>query len=750
MAEGEGMSEGLVGSDVKALAGDPIITEAKKRYQRCVEWEGTARQRFVEDLKFSHGDSDNGYQWPNAIRRARDIASKPCLTMNMVRQHNLQIVNEAKRNKSSVKVVGTGNGSTQESANVFQALVRHTEYISNAQTAYSTAREFQVDAGVGWWRIVTEYESNDSFQQEAYIRRVWDPLSVYMDPDCQEKDCSDAKYGFIFDSMSLDDFEEAFPKYKGLASSAPLGAGMSDTQWGGKEDVMVVEYFRKVSTPDVLISFVDPMSGQRKEIKKSLLPGNARKAVLDHKDTKTRDIVDDKVEWKLIIGDKVIDETIWPGKYIPLVRVIGTENVIDGMMDRKGHTRSMKDAQRMFNYNSSAQVEFVALQGKTPWIAAAKAIEEFENMWNTANNANYSVLPWNHIDDEGNPMPPPQRPPAPTSSPAYQEGMATARDQMMEVSGQFQAQMGMAGNERTGRAIESRKEQSATSVYHFQDNYADALRLTGKMLIDLYPKIYDTRRVLKVLADDGTDLDLEIDPSAKQAFMQQMNHQGEVIRRVFNPNVGKYDVASDVGPAYGSKRQETVDALTLILTQAPALTGIIGDLLLDAMDFDKAQEAARRLKRMIPPQALGQGPTQQEQQSMAQINQLKGLLAKALQDAGKDKLKLVGKDQMRDIDSYEAETKRMAALQKLLPMDPDGLKEMIHQLVEESMKTTLSPIIAQNQEGVQDQSGMEAAPVPGARKAPDGEWYVLDPTRKGKYLRLGPLAQQRQGGQLGG
>lgn len=736
-------------SSVASLGGDPVVMEAKKRLERCIEWEGTSRERFIYDLKFSHGDSDNGYQWPNAIRRARDISGKPCLTMNVVRQHNLQIVNEAKKNKSSVKIIGTGNGATQDSANVFQQLIRHTEYISNAQSAYSTAREFQVDGGIGWWRIVTEYESNDSFNQEAYIRRVFDPLSVFMDPDCQEKDCSDAKFGFIFDQLSIDDFEEAFPKYKGMASGAPLGVGVVDNQYPGKDDVLICEYFRKVPKEDLLLSFVN-QAGARQEIRKSKLPKNTWDAVLNHPGTKSRKIWEDQVEWKLIAGEKIIDETTWPGKYIPLVRVIGTETIIDGMLDRKGHTRSMKDSQRMFNYNASSQVEFVALQGKTPWIAPAKAIEQFENMWNSANNVNHSVLIWNHIDDDGQPVPPPQKPNPPAASPAYDQGMNVARQQMMEVSGQFQAEMGMAGNERTGAALHARQEQSATSVYHFQDNYADALRLTGKMLLDLYPKIYDTKQVKKILADDGTTMDLEIDPSMKVAFYQEQNYQGEVIRRVLNPAVGKYDVAADVGPAYGSKRQETVDALTLILTQAPALTGIIGDLLLDAMDFDKAQEAARRLKRMIPPQALGQGPSAAEKQAMTEVTQLKGLLAKALQTGASDKLKLTGKDQMRDIESYDSETKRMTALQKLLPTDPEGLREIISQLVEQSLKTTLSPIIAQNQEGVEDQSGMEPAPVPGAKKAPDGEWYVLDPTRKGKYLRLGPLAQQKPAGSMSG
>src|SRR4249920_1835860 len=99
--------------------GDPVVDEAKRRFQRCSEWEAQSRQLFIEDLKFSYGDADNGYQWPSAIRRSRDVDSKPCLTMNLIRQHNLQIINDAKRNKAEVTVLPTGGGATFESAQVY-------------------------------------------------------------------------------------------------------------------------------------------------------------------------------------------------------------------------------------------------------------------------------------------------------------------------------------------------------------------------------------------------------------------------------------------------------------------------------------------------------------------------------------------------------------------------------------------------------------------------------------------------------
>lgn len=740
---------------VLTLSGDPVVEEARERFDRTSEFEGSWRPKFINDLKFAHADSDNGYQWPNAIRRARDVDTRPCLTMNIVRQHNLQIVNEAKRNKSEPKVIPLGNGATAESAEVVRALIRHIGHQSNAQAARTTAREFQVAGGIGWWRIVTDYEGPDSFDQEIFVRPVQDPLSIYMDPDCQQKDCSDGKFAFVFDVVTKVEFEKAYPEIS-MPGPTPLGLGSMDSDWIAEDHIRVCEYFRKVPKADKLVSFLH--GGQRRQIRHSKLPSNLRKKILDDPQTRIRSVFDDEVEWYLIAGQTVVDQTIWPGRWIPLIRCIGEETMIDGILDRKGHTRAMKDAQRMYNYNASAEVEFVALQGKTPWVAPAKAIEGYETYWNTANNQNHSVLPYNDVDDE-NPerqIAPPQRTQPPTSAPAFQMGMETAFNQMMMTSGQWQNQMGMGGNERTGRAIAERQEQSDTSVFHFQDNFEDSLRYEAKQLIDLFPKVYDTKRVKKILADDGVSMEVVIDPGSRQAYLAEQGHQNDIIRRVFNPTLGLYDIAPTFGPAYGSRRKETSDALTLILTQAPGLTGIIGDLLLRSLDFEEAQEAALRLKRMVPPMALGQGPSQSEQQLQAQVQHLTGLLSKVLQDHAKDRLKLVGKGEMRDIDAYNAETARFKALADSLDLDQGGIQQVIEQLVSESLSTKLQPILEANAPELDDEAGKptktggipqgtldQGPPIPGAQRALDGEWYMLDPTRQGKYLRVAPLAQQR-------
>lgn len=723
---------------------DPIVKEATDRFKRCAEWEDRARENWLQDYKFRHGDAYNAYQWPNRIRDIRDIDNRPCLTMNIVKQHNLQIINEAKQNKSAVAMRATGGGATKKSADMFAAIMRGIEYASDAQQAYSTAQEYQVDAGWGYIRLVGEYESPRSFNQVIRIKRVWDPLSIYLDPDCTEKDKSDAKFGFVFDLVPDEQLGKVYPEFKELYNLQPLYAATQDDSWNVKDHTRVCEYFRKVYKRDKLMSFVvpgsaaSPLGAQRKEILRSRMPSEMWDELKALPLSKWRDVQHEVVEWFLIIGQDVVDKTIWPGRYIPLVKVFGEETIIEGRYDCKGHTRSMLDAQRMYNYNASAQVEFVALQGKTPWVAAIQAIEEYENYYNTANTTNHSVLPYNAIDDQGNTIPPPQRAEPPTQAPAFEVGMQTAFNQMMMTSGQWQNQMGMMGNERTGAAIERRQEQGYTAVYHFQDNYAMALRLIGKMVLDLVPKVYDTKRLLALKAEDGEEFELELDPGARAAYAEQLDEDGKVVRRVLNPMLGSYDVEADVGPAYGTRREETVQAMTLLLTQAPQLVPIIGDLLLRAMNFREAEEAAERLKRMIPPQALGKGPSQAEGALQQQVTTLQGALAKALQKDGEYRLKLIGKDEMRDIDVYDAETKRMAALQKALPQDADGLQRMIHQLVEDSLQTHLTPIVQKNSEdiGQEEPAPAEAPPIPGAKQAQDGQWYIRDPARPGKYLRV--------------
>jgi hypothetical protein len=683
---------------------DPILLEARKRFKRCEDWEAEARRRFKADIKFANADSDNGWQWEDDIRSSRNLDNRPCLTINKTRQHNLQVINDAKQNKPSVTIRPVGDGATYKAAQVFEGVVRHIEYISGGEVVYDTATTFQVQGGIGYWRVVTDYAEGDTLDQEIFLRRVKDPLTIYLDPDIRELDGSDARFGFVFDDIDKDDWHAQHPHFKDVGDLPTIGAG---DDWLNQKKIRIAEYFRVVEKSDQLLSYVDDQ-GQRQTARASKLPPEVIVELLKDETTRTREVTDRKIEWYKIAGDKIVEKGTWLGKYIPIVRVIGEETVIDGRLDRKGHTRAMKDSQRQYNYWTSAAAEFVALQGKSPFVGSARAIEGLESYWETANTENYSMLPYNDIDEAGQPIARPERSAPPVMAPAYISGMQVARQELMEVSGQYQAEMGAPSNERSGKAIQERQRQGDNATYHFIDGLAIAIRFTGKILIDLIPKIYDTPRVVRILAEDGTAQVVQLDPSAKQSYQptqqpgdpqDQKDQQDEMaaIQAIFNPNVGRYDVQADIGPDYGTQRQETFNAVSQILQADNGLMPVIGDIMFKAADFPMADEIAERMHRMVPAQALG-GPNPEVVQLQQQLGQMQHALqgmTEALGDAKKDQEAKLSK---ADTDKYRAETDRLGLA---VDVDPLALVPVIRATVMEALADMLksNSIVPQMPEG---------------------------------------------------
>lgn len=662
-----------------------IVREARERADLCVSWESDARKRFVQDTKFANGDSENRWQWDDAIVSGRTDDGKPSLTINKVRQHNLQIVNDAKQNKPGVNIRPVGDGATYDAAEVFEGVVRHIEYQSNAEQAYDTASTHQVEGGIGYWRIVTDYVSDDSFDQEIYIRRVKNPLSVFLDKDISEADGSDARYGFVFEDVPRKQFEKEYPDHKDAADVA-LNSGDA---WVTEDTIRLCEYYRKEQKKDELLAFIVPMpyqeAGQQIIVRKSKMDDD-QKAIFalveKAEDTQRRPILTDEITWYKIAGTTIIDRRPWLGKYVPIVRVIGEETIIEGKLDRKGHTRAMKDPQRMYNYWASAGTEQVALQSKTPYIAPAQAIEGLETYWAKSNVDSAAVLPYNALTEDGKVIPPPARQQPPQLASAYIQGMSLSQEQMMMSSGQYQSQFGQNENATSGKAISERQRQGDTATYHFIDNLAIAIRFTGKILIDLIPKVYDTERVIEIMAKDGTKSQVKIDPGQEAAHqpVENPNEEQDRVAAIFNPNVGRYEVQSDIGPGYATRRQEAFNAMTQIASQNQQFMNVAGDLMFKAADFPMADELAERWARTIPPGIKGDAPPPDVMQMQQQMQALQNSVA-ALQE------KLNDKTDELEIRAYDADTKRLTAIGNSGPaITPDQVRPIFLQLITEMLQ----------------------------------------------------------------
>ena len=730
---------------------DKIIAEAKSRRDRAETWESFARSNWKSDVRFANGDDINRYQWGDAQYSQRVTDSRPCLTVNKTRQHVLMIVNDARQNKAAIKITPTGDGATMEAAQIYEGICRHVEYQSQATSAYDKATWDQVQGGVGYWRVGTRYVDQSSMDQELYIDRIADALSVLLDPDIKQYDGADGKFGFIDSAILTEEAEKQYPDIKGQGSSKPLG---SDESWHGSDYTRVVEYFRVKEQSDKLHVLPDGSTMKESEAEEQaerLAPhaigmmgddGEPMrpKQVLRALSTRSRAVNDPVVEWFKIVGDRIVDRKDTVFNSIPIARVIGEETVIEGQMDRKGHVRFLRDSQRIYNYWNSAAVEFVALQGKSPFIGTVQAIEGYERLWETANVENHSMLPYNPYDDQGRPVPKPERAQPPVMPQAFVEGMKIADEQMMMVSGQYQAELGRPGNETSGVAIQQRQRQGDTATYHYIDHLAQAIRYTGRLIVHAAPKVYDTERVLQIMAADGTQTDVHIRPDMPDAHAvmskapdgqatpqgmapTQQDQLADSVRTLFNPSVGRYSVEADVGPSFGTQRQEAFNAFSQMVAQNKELMSVAGDLLFKNADFPGADEMAERLKRMLPQAATG-GPSpdmMKLQQQLQTVTQHGSAIAKQAdqqieamkaQITGMQK-QLADKDTEMEREQYNAETRRMAAIGQI---DPAAMMPIIRQMVSEVLQMPAVPVIQAHQ----TEDAMHAAALARANGAMDG------------------------------
>lgn len=759
------------GTSSKEEADNEIILEAKKRFKVCEDWESQAREWFDYDYKFANADSNNMYQWDNWVVGDRQTLKRPCLTINKTMQHCLQIINDGKQNKPGVNIRPVGDEASFEAAQVFQEVTRHIEYISSAENVYDNAAVYQVTAGWGYWRVTVE-KINGTFDKEIFIRRIKDPRSVYLDPNINEVDGSDAWFGFIFDDMPRDLYEAKHPDSKDVGN---VSFGNMQDSWIQKDTIRVAEYYRKTQEPDKLVYCVLPLTGEEiGPVKWSELDNDIRKAINEIKDEAEANYREEKelterIEWYKIAGNKIIDRQKWLGKYIPIVRLVGTETVIDGIWDCKGHTRALLDPQRIYNVNSSANVEFGALQTKSPIQGSPQAIEGFEDLYAKANLENLSFLPYNEYDEEGRKLTPPQRIAPPVSSPAYVQQMEIAQNEMMMVSGQYQAQMGENENAKSGVAINARQRQGDRATYHFIDNQAVAIRFTGKILIDLIPKVYDTKRVMRIEAKDNTIMNVTIDPNAPQA-LQKVENQDEIpqdnnqemVSLIFNPNVGIYDVQSDVGPSFATRRQEAFNALTQIAASNEQFMGIAGDILWKVADFPEAQVLAQRWRKIIPKNITGDGidPVIEEtmQKAAQQIEMQLGEIARLQKELDDKEREFAIKESAQALAwtktgvqeiraDFDALTKRLSAIGNSGPaISKEQIQPIIRQTIMELLQAGGPG--ADTPEELENLRGMDAGgepiglpsgsaddqdslpEVPGSRQAADGKHYVQ---RNGQY-----------------
>jgi hypothetical protein len=700
------------------------LATMRHRFQMAMSAYSESREDELDDLRFMAGSPDNQWQWPADVLATRGsvqgqtINARPCLTINKLPQHVHQVTNEQRQNRPSGKVIPADDKGDVEVAEVFEGMVRHIEYMSDADVVYDTACENQTTYGEGYFRILTEFCNDDSFDQDICLGRIRNSFSVYMDPMIQDPAGCDAEWCFISQDIEKDEYERQYPDAAPITSIMSQGVGdQSLSQWINENTIRIVEYFYYKHTPTKLNLY----PGNQSFFDGSLEDKNMKEMGL--KPIKSRTVDVKKVMWMKSNGYEVLQEQEWAGKWIPVIRVVGNEFEVDGRIYVSGLVRNAKDAQRMYNYWVSQEAEMLALAPKAPFIGYGGQFEGYEQQWKTANTTNWPYLEVNPdvTDGMGATLPLPQRAPPPLAQTGLIQAKMGASDDIKSTTGQYDSSLGATSNERSGKAILARERQGDVGTFHYGDNLTKAIRFATRQLIDLIPKIYDTERIARIVGVDGEVSMVKLNPDQPEAVKKIMDQDGIVIEKIYNPGVGVYDVVATTGPGYMTKRQEAMEAMAQILQGNPELWKVAGDLFVKNMDWPGAQEMSKRLAKTIDPKLLSntdEDPALQaaQQQMQAMAQEMEGM-AQMLQNVNKsiEMQDLERKDFEAQIKLFDAETKRLSAIQA--SMSPEQIQDIVMgtvhgmmvngDLVNEMQRDTAMDMQEQEQQEMQMEQPMQ-------------------------------------------
>ena len=227
---------------------DDLKDEVEEFEQHDDYWRDT-REMMLECLNFCR----LGIQWDSKIKSDREKEGRPVLTINKMPGFARQVVNEARKNKPSIKVHPADDKADVKTAEVINGLIRNIEYSSNADVAYDTALEYAVYCGVGYFEVDVDYTSYDQFLQDIKINRITNPLSVYGDMYSTAADGSDWNVAWQTEMLSRDAFKSQYPG----ADTVDWKGGDYDELWADEDDVRVALRWSRDEQESELVKLSD-------------------------------------------------------------------------------------------------------------------------------------------------------------------------------------------------------------------------------------------------------------------------------------------------------------------------------------------------------------------------------------------------------------------------------------------------------------------------------------------------------------
>ena len=560
---------------------------ALQRFEQVETKEKDQRTLAVEDLKFAQ--SEDGQWDDDAIEKRK---GRPRYTINRIAGAIDQLIGDQRQNRTSIKIRPVSGGASEDVAEVMSGLIRNIEGYSKAANAYDNAFDEVVNGGYGGWRVLSQFNDDDAFEQDLVIKPILGATtSLWFDPAAKEYDKRDANWAFLTVEMTKEEHEARFPD-KPLVNFDTYENRSACQSWMSEDTVRVAEYWVKTPMMREIAKLSDGRVIDLKEDGEAL----DELALQGVTVVKTRKVKSHKVEMYLMNGSGFLDgPKPWAGKYIPLVPVYGRQSFINGKEYTRGLVRFAKDANRIYNYATSSAIETTALAPKDPIWYTPTQVAGHEDKYRNFNTQNSPFMPYNPDPTTGGA--PPQRGGAPAVQSAILQQINQASMDLYHVTGMQPPSFAANPELKSGKAIQAQERLGDRGQFIFTDNLTKSIEYTAEILVDLIPRTYDTERQVRIMMQDGeTEL-----VTINQEIIDDQTGQPIIVNDLTS---GKYDIIAETGPAFASQRQESAQQILELIATSPMFESLAMDLVAKDLPILESKELTKRVRRAMIKQGV--------------------------------------------------------------------------------------------------------------------------------------------------
>ncbi len=547
-------------------------------------------QTEAHDLREIARDEDRfclekGGMWEDSVVNA--MGNRPRFTFDKTNPLIDDIMSEVEGMDFGIRVRPAGGGATKEVAETYAGIIRYIENLSDAPSVYRQATRRICRRGVDFIRLDTGW-TGEGFDQDILIKSVPDSVNRVWLGYHEKQDGSDATEAWQLRAMPHDKFEKEYGR-------KCISVGSDNSDFDNDSDVATFVEYLYAKPYEKTIALLS--NGKVIELTKesqSIVDDLAKIGVTVER---TRKAPAMKVYSRFLDGSDWLTkemETVWDS--IPVIPVYGNFELYEGDVTYSSITRRLMDPQRVYNYARSREIEEGALAPRRKLLMTKKQASDKDTMKQLQEmNVSASPVLFYTPDPEAGSVP--YETNGPQINPNLANTAAASNQDMIDTAGVYSAQQGANPRYQSGWAVEQMISKGDAKTTKWLNSTAIAVRRIAGMIIAAIPKVYDNKRQLRILNEDGTDEMIVINEEIIDA------QTGRVVV-VNDLSQGKYDVVVDLDKAYKSRRSEAADRLVSLAGVDQSLMVEAADIVYGSIDVPGADQIRERKRAAMLKQGM--------------------------------------------------------------------------------------------------------------------------------------------------